>query len=120
MKHSQDESSSTLNQVQDLAHDLKAAITGEVRFDDGSRALYATDGSNYRQAPIGVVIPRNSGDLVAAVKLAREYDVPILGRGCGTRLAGQCCNTALMIDTSKYLNRVPEIDPHRKMARVRL
>ena len=102
----------------DFAHDLTRKIAGEVRFDAGSRALYATDGSNYRQAPIGVVIPRSVDDIVEAVRVARGYGVPILGRGCGTSLAGQCCNTALIIDTSKYLNRVLKIDPHRRIARV--
>ena len=104
-------------EINDLAHDLRRKISGEVRFDAGSRALYATDGSNYRQAPIGVVLPRSVDDIIESVKLARAYGVPILGRGCGTSLAGQCCNTALVIDTSKYLNRV-EIDERRKVARV--
>ena len=104
--------------VRDIARELKAAIAGEVRFDDSSRALYATDGSNYRQPPVGVVIPRSREDVIASVKLAHHYDVPILGRGCGTSLAGQCCNTALVIDMSKYLNHVIEIDPQRRLARV--
>jgi FAD/FMN-containing dehydrogenase/Fe-S oxidoreductase len=102
----------------DLARDLRARIAGEVRFDNGSRALYATDGSNYRQPPIGVVVPRTIDDIIEAVRLARNYGVPILGRGCGTSLAGQCCNTALIIDTSKHLNRVLEIDSQRRIARV--
>jgi FAD/FMN-containing dehydrogenase len=106
------------NKLEDLAHDLSANISGEVRFDAGSRALYATDGSNYRQPPIGVVLPRSVDDIVETVRVARAYGVPILGRGCGTSLAGQCCNTALVIDTSKYMNRVLEIDSERRTARV--
>jgi FAD/FMN-containing dehydrogenase len=105
-------------EIKDLAHDLRTKLSGEVRFDAESRALYATDGSNYRQPPIGIVVPRSVDDIIETVKLARAYGVPILGRGCGTSLAGQCCNTALVIDTSKYLNRVLEIDEQRKVARV--
>ena len=101
-----------------LAAALRRHIRGEVRFDDGSRALYATDGSNYRQVPIGVVIPRDVEDVVATIALAREHRAPILCRGTGTSLAGQCCNVAVVIDMSKYLNRILEIDPEQKIARV--
>jgi FAD/FMN-containing dehydrogenase/Fe-S oxidoreductase len=101
-----------------LAAVLKRKITGEVRFDDGSRALYATDASNYRQVPIGVVIPRSIDDVVATVATAREFGVPILPRGGGTSLAGQCCNVAVVVDFSKYMNRLLEIDPDKKLARV--
>jgi FAD/FMN-containing dehydrogenase/Fe-S oxidoreductase len=104
--------------AKELAHDLRQAVEGEVRFSNGDRALYATGGSNYRQLPIGVVIPRSTGDVVETVRLCREYDAPVLSRGGGTSLAGQCCNVAVMIDFSKYLNRVLEIDPERKLARV--
>ncbi|MGZ6142205.1 MAG: FAD-binding oxidoreductase, partial [Myxococcales bacterium] len=97
---------------------LRARIEGEVRFDDGSRALYATDGSNYRQVPIGVVVPRTVDDVLATVAACREHGAPVLPRGGGTSLAGQCCNVAVVIDFSKYLNRVLEIDPERKLARV--
>jgi FAD/FMN-containing dehydrogenase/Fe-S oxidoreductase len=101
-----------------LAAELRAQIDGEVRFDDGSRALYAADASNYRQTPIGVVIPKNVEDVVKTVAVARRYGAPILSRGCGTSLAGQCCNVAVVIDFSKYLNQVVETDPQRKRARV--
>jgi FAD/FMN-containing dehydrogenase/Fe-S oxidoreductase len=101
-----------------LATDLRRAIAGEVRFDRGSRALYATDGSNYRQPPIGVVIPRELEDVKRALAICREYDVPIFGRGGGTSLAGQCCNAAVCFDFSKYVNRVLEIDADRRLARV--
>src|SRR5438067_13454423 len=83
---------------------LEARLSGEVRFDSGSRALYSTDASNYRQVPIGVVIPRDIEDIVHAVETCRQFDVPILARGGGTSLAGQCCNVAVVIDTSKYVN----------------
>src|ERR1700733_3774748 len=104
--------------VSGLASALTRAVRGEVRFDNGSRALYATDGSNYRQAPIGVVIPRDSNDVVATISLAREYGAPILCRGGGTSLAGQCCNIAVILDFSKYMNNIIEIDPARRIARV--
>jgi FAD/FMN-containing dehydrogenase/Fe-S oxidoreductase len=99
-----------------LAKDLTSAIGGEVRFDEGSRALYATDGSNYRQVPIGVVIPRTVDDVVQTVALARKHGAPILARGGGTSLAGQCCNVAVVIDFSKYLNRILEFNPEQKYA----
>ena len=101
-----------------LAAALRERIAGEVRFDTGSRALYATDASNYRQVPIGVVIPKSVEDVIATVALCREFGAPLLNRGGGTSLAGQCCNVAVVLDYSKYLNRVLEIDPDRKIARV--
>jgi FAD/FMN-containing dehydrogenase len=101
-----------------LKEALQRAVAGEVRFDEGARALYATDASNYRQPPIGVVIPRTIDDMIAAVAICREFAAPLLNRGGGTSLAGQCCNTAVVLDCSKYLNRVLEIDPDRKLARV--
>ncbi len=101
-----------------LADALKRAVRGEVRFDNGSRALYATDASNYRQLPIGVVLPRDAKDVVATVALARQFGAPILGRGAGTSLAGQCCNVAVVVDMSKYMHHVVEMNPREKFARV--
>src|SRR5213076_2668947 len=101
-----------------LAAHLRKQIQGEVRFDAGSRALYATDGSNYRQVPIGVVLPKTLDDVIATVALCREHGAPLLSRGGGTSLAGQCCNVAVVLDFSKYLNQVLEIDPAPKLARV--
>src|ERR1700751_5093145 len=101
-----------------LESDLRSRIAGEVRFDTGSRALYATDGSSYRQVPIGVVIPRNNDDVIAAVATCREYGAPLLPRGQGTSLAGQCCNTAVVLEFTKYMAEILEIDPVRKLARV--
>jgi len=97
---------------------LRARIAGEVRFDTSSRALYATDGSSYRQVPIGVVIPRNYEDVVTSIATCREHGAPVLSRGGGTSLAGQCCNTAVVMDFSKYLANILEIDPARRIARV--
>ena len=104
--------------VRALAADLRRAIAGEARFDAGSRALYATDGSNYRQVPIGVVVPRTIDDVIATVETCRGHGVPILSRGGGTSLAGQCCNVAVVIDWSKHLNRIIEVDPEASVARV--
>ena len=67
-----------------LASELRSSIRGEVRFDDGSRALYATDASNYRQVPIGVVIPRDADDIIQTMAIARSFGAPILARGGGT------------------------------------
>ena len=97
---------------------LRRHLRGEVRFDSGSRALYATDGSNYRQVPIGVVLPQDTEDILAAVALCREHRAPLLARGGGTSLAGQCCNVAVVLDFSKYMARILEIDPERRIARV--
>jgi len=101
-----------------LAAALRAQIRGEVRFDRGSRALYATDSSNYRQVPIGVVIPRDEEDVIRTVAACRHFGAPLLARGAGTSLAGQCCNVAVVIDLSKYMNQVIEIDPRNRLARV--
>lgn len=101
-----------------LAKALKQAIAGEVRFDDGSRALYATDASNYRQVPIGVVLPRSVDDVIATVRLCHQYGAPVLSRGGGTSLCGQTCNVAVVMDFSKYLHHVLEIDPQSRTARV--
>ncbi|HYM25151.1 MAG TPA: FAD-binding and (Fe-S)-binding domain-containing protein [Vicinamibacterales bacterium] len=104
--------------MSDLVTDLQQAIRGEVRFDRGSRALYATDGSNYRQVPIGVVLPRSADDVIAAIAVCRAHDVPILSRGGGTSLAGQCCNAAVVMDMSKYFNRVLSVDATKRVALV--
>jgi FAD/FMN-containing dehydrogenase/Fe-S oxidoreductase len=89
-----------------------------VRFSAGDRALYATDASNYRQVPVGVVVPRDVDDLVAAVEVCRSHDAPLLPRGAGTSLAGQCCNVAVVLDCSKHLRRIEALDPERRTARV--
>ncbi|MEZ7236202.1 FAD-binding and (Fe-S)-binding domain-containing protein [Rhodococcus sp. GXMU-t2271] len=93
-----------------LAAALRTRVDGEVRFDAGSRATYSTDASNYRQVPIGVVVPRTPEAAVETVDVCREFDVPVLSRGGGTSLAGQCCNVAVVLDWSKYCTRVLEVD----------
>ncbi len=101
-----------------LETDLRASVQGEVRFDNGSRALYSTDASNYRQIPIGVVLPRDKEDVIGAMAACRRHGVPVLNRGGGTSLAGQCCNVAVVIDMSKYMRSVLAVDPQRKLGRV--
>ena len=101
-----------------LARELSAAVRGEVRFSSGSRALYANDASVHRQLPIGVVIPRSAADVVAAVEVCRRFDAPVGARGCGTGLAGQTVNEVVMLDFSKYMHEIVELDPDRRIARV--
>jgi FAD/FMN-containing dehydrogenase/Fe-S oxidoreductase len=101
-----------------LEADLRDAVEGEVRFDNGTRAIYSTDASNYRQVPIGVVVPRTIDDVVATVGVCRAHGAPVLSRGGGTSLAGQCCNVAIVIDHSKYLRDTLEFDRIRRIARV--
>ena len=102
-----------------LEASLRRHLRGEVRFDSGSQpALYATDGSNYRQVPIGVVVPRDKEDVLATVALCRDHHAPLLARGGGTSLAGQCCNAAIVLDFSKYMAGILEIDTVRRIARV--
>ncbi|HLZ37966.1 MAG TPA: FAD-binding and (Fe-S)-binding domain-containing protein, partial [Mycobacteriales bacterium] len=101
-----------------LAADLRGVVRGEVGFDAGSRALYATDASNYRQLPIGVVQPRDADDIATALAVCRSHDVPVLPRGGGTSLAGQCCNAAVVLDLSRHLRGIVAIDPDARTATV--
>jgi FAD/FMN-containing dehydrogenase/Fe-S oxidoreductase len=102
----------------DLEAKLRQVVRGEVRFDQASRALYATDASNYRQVPIGLVLPLDVADVVATVAACREFGAPVLSRGGGTSLAGQCCNVAVILDFSKYMRSILELNPAQKKARV--
>ncbi|HUB81821.1 MAG TPA: FAD-linked oxidase C-terminal domain-containing protein [Bryobacteraceae bacterium] len=104
--------------VAQIEMELRASVQGEVRFDAGSRALYATDGSNYRQVPIGVTCPRNAADVEAILAVCRSHGAPVLPRGGGTSLAGQCCNVAVVMDFSKYMYEVLEVDADRRLGRV--
>ncbi|MEU6190439.1 FAD-binding oxidoreductase [Nocardia sp. NPDC047038] len=93
-----------------LRAELTERIYGEVRFDSGSRATYSTDASNYRAVPLGVVVPRTPEDAAMAVAVCRAHDVPVVSRGGGTSLAGQCRNAAIVMDRSKYCTRVVSVD----------
>jgi FAD/FMN-containing dehydrogenase/Fe-S oxidoreductase len=101
-----------------LRRALTNALTGEVRFDATTRAAYTSDSSNYRQVPLGVVFPADEADVQAAARLAAEAGAALLARGAGTSLAGQACNEALIVDMSRHMTRVLEIDPERRRARV--
>ncbi|WP_225813615.1 FAD-binding and (Fe-S)-binding domain-containing protein [Streptomyces spinosus] len=98
-----------------LERALRKAVDGEVRFDTASLGLYAQDASNFRQVPIGVVIPRTLDDVVAVHKVCHEFGAPILNRGGGTSLSGETVNEAVVIDHSKYLTRIGDIDPKRRL-----
>src|SRR5579864_3480570 len=102
----------------ELEKELRKTVKGEVRFDRGSRALYAADASNYRQIPIGLVVPRDDEDVIATAAACRKYGAPVLPRGAGTSLAGQCCNVAVVLDFTKYMNRILHLDPGARVARV--
>ncbi len=102
----------------ELGRVLAERISGEVRFNDGDRALYSTDGSNYRQTPIGIVLPKTKDDVIATVATCREFGAPVLSRGGGTSLAGQCCNVAVVMDFSKYMNSVLWLDEAKRQAAV--
>jgi FAD/FMN-containing dehydrogenase/Fe-S oxidoreductase len=97
-----------------LARDLRAAVEGEVRFDAAARALYATDASNFRQPPIGVVVPRTLDDVVAVHRVCAEHEAPIVNRGCGTSLSGETVNVAVVVDHSKHLTRIDDPDPETR------
>src|SRR3954452_20513750 len=97
-----------------LERDLRQRVDGEVRFDAGSRGAYSTDASNYRQVPIGVVVPRTVEAAAAAVVVCRDHGAPLLSRGGGTSLAGECTNTAVVLDFSKYCTRLVSVDPNAR------
>ncbi|MGE8165094.1 FAD-binding and (Fe-S)-binding domain-containing protein [Paraburkholderia sp. NPDC080076] len=102
--------------MQALEADLRSHVRGEVRFDQGSKALYAADASNYRQVPLAVVVPADVDDLLATLAACRRNDVPFLARGGGTSQNGQCVNVAVVADASKYVNRVVLVDPVERVA----
>src|SRR6202046_3993258 len=108
----------TFPAADELCQLLSEQIRGEVRFDPASKALYSTDASNYRHIPIGVVIPRDEDDVIATVALCREFDAPLLSRGAGTSLAGQGTNFAVILDFSKYMNKMGEINTAQRTVKV--
>ncbi len=102
----------------ELVRRLRETVRGEVRFDAASRAMYSTDASNYRQVPIGLVLPLDVDDVLATIAACREFDAPVLSRGGGTSLAGQCCNVSVVLDFSKYMRSIVALDPNSRLARV--
>ncbi len=104
--------------IQRLGAALGNSLAGEVRFDNGARAAYASDASNYRQVPLGVVSPRSVDDVVAAMRLCREHGAAVLPRGAGTSMCGQSVNAAVVIDCSRHLDRVLQVDAAGRKALV--
>ncbi|GAB2670904.1 FAD-binding and (Fe-S)-binding domain-containing protein [Saccharopolyspora gloriosae] len=102
----------------EIAAALRGVLDGRARFDPGTRALYSTDASNYRQVPLGVVFPRHADDVAATMAVAREHGVPITGRGAGTSIAGNACGPGLVLDFSRHFNRILDVDPERRLATV--
>src|SRR5205085_6820269 len=96
-----------------LERELRAGIQGEVRFGDGDRGVYASDAGNYRMVPIGVVLPRDAQDVLYALEVCRRHGAPIVARGGGTGIPGQTVNVAILLDFSKYMNRIIELNPQQ-------
>jgi FAD/FMN-containing dehydrogenase/NAD-dependent dihydropyrimidine dehydrogenase PreA subunit len=101
--------------VRELERALAEVVEGEVRFDAGSLAMYANDASNFRQVPIGVVVPKTLDDVVATHRVCHRFGAPVVNRGGGTSLSGETVNYAVVIDHSKYLTEIGEIDPDRRL-----
>src|SRR5436305_8678159 len=102
-----------------LRRRLEQTVHGEVRFDTATKAMYATDASNYRQVPIGVVIPKTLDDIVATHRACHEFGAPIVNRGGGTSLSGETVNFAVVIDVSKYLTEIGDADARDRRRRPR-
>ena len=101
-----------------LERELRAGIKGEVRFGDGDRGMYASDAGNYRMVPIGVVLPKDADDVLHTLAVCRRHGAPIVARGGGTGIPGQTVNVAVLLDFSKYMNRIVEMNPEQQYARV--
>ena len=101
-----------------LEAELREKVRGEVRFDEGYRAVYSTDSSNYSQIPLGIIVRRDPDDVVASLAVCRRHRIPVTPRGCGTSLAGQGTNATVILDTSRYMREIVEVDPEKKIARV--
>ena len=108
----------SVQEMESLTQDLRQRVAGEVRFDKMTKVLYSTDASIYEIEPLGVVIPRATDDVLATIEACRRYGVPILPRGAGTALSGQSVGRAVILDMSKYLNQVLEVNPKERWARV--
>ena len=102
----------------EIEAELKKRVEGDIYFDRYSRLLYSTDASIYQIEPIGVVVPRHKGDVQAVVELANKFSVPVLPRGGGTSLAGQTVGHALVLDFSKYMQNVLEVNQEELWCRV--
>ena len=106
------------SQYENVAAELRKRLEGEVKFDRYTLLLYSTDASIYQIEPIGVVVPRHKGDVQAAIEVANRFQVPILSRGGGTSLAGQTVGHAIVLDFSKYMRNVLEVNKEELWCRV--
>ncbi|MBQ6643005.1 MAG: FAD-binding oxidoreductase, partial [Saccharopolyspora sp.] len=106
--------------MSELENELRREISGEVAFDDYTRHLFSRDASMYTITPLGVVFPRDADDAAAAVAVAREHEVPVVPRGAGTSLAGQTVGPGLVLDFSRYMNQILDLDPESRTARVQM
>src|SRR3954452_7085156 len=104
--------------VRALERELRAVMRGDVRFGGGDRGMYASDAGNYRMVPIGVVLPRDADDVLQTLAVCRRDGAPIVARGGGTGIPGQTVIVAVLLDSSKSLNRLAELNPERRYARV--
>lgn len=107
-----------IQEATSLERDLRGTLGEDVRFDAGVKALYATDASNYRHIPLAVAVPRDAGSVLKTIAVCRAHKVPFLSRGAGTSLAGQTCNTAVVLDFSRHMNRILGIDVANRLATV--
>src|SRR5205085_7377130 len=94
-----------------LEHELRDTVAGEVRFSRGDRGMYASDAGNYRMVPIGVVLPKDAEDVLNTLAVCRRFRAPIVARGGGTGIPGQTVNVAVLLDFSKYMNRILQMNP---------
>src|SRR5262245_8623754 len=101
-----------------LRRDLESQLEGEVRFDTVSRALYSTDASVYQIEPLGVIVVKSRDDVIRTVRICANHKCPLTMRGGGTSQAGQAIGAGLQVDTSKYFNRLLEVNPAERWARV--
>src|SRR5436305_6923067 len=102
-----------------LEKDLRAGVKGEVRFSDGDRGMYASDAGNYRMVPIGVIVPKDAEDVIYTLAACRRHGAPIVARGGGTGIPGQTVNVAVLLDFSKYMNQIVELNHEQQYAWVR-
>ena len=110
--------STTTIDVAALEKELRAGVNGEVSFSDGDRGMYASDAGNYRMVPIGVVLPKDADDILHTLAVCRRHGAPIVARGGGTGIPGQTVNVAVLLDFSRYMNQITEMNPEEKFARV--
>ncbi|MGI9071090.1 MAG: FAD-binding oxidoreductase [Bryobacteraceae bacterium] len=110
--------STTTIDVAALEKDLRVAVKGDVGFGDGDRGMYASDAGNYRMVPIGVVLPKDADDVLHTLAVCRRHGAPIVARGGGTGIPGQTVNVAVLLDFSRYMNQITEMNPQENYARV--